>query len=301
MIETMLLTAALVAQAPAAVTRSVSLGAYTKKALPVADLQPSEIAVEEAGAKREVIALQPDARPLEVAVVVDSSAAAAPYYRSELVGAVTAFWRALPEGTKVAVFTSGPPSRVVDFGTDVASAEPVLQKVACSGKNYAFEAMTDAARALAARPPARRALVYVGSDQIEAMQTRTSEAMRAMGVAQVPPTIVLLTAMGANLPLGGPTAGNVATWDVEGFLEKMAQAYGGSFTSVLSAQAASKCLALSAAELKAAYLLRYESDAAASGSVRVTVKRKDVKLRVGRPQLVTTVLREGDAVAIRAR
>jgi hypothetical protein len=298
MITTTLLAAVLAAQAaPTTVNRSLAFGAYTKKAAPVADLQATEITVEEGGHERPVVALALDTRPLDVAVVIDSSMAAASYYRSELVSAVMGFWRALPAGSKVTVFTSGPPSRLVDFGTDMAAAEPVLQKVACAGKNYAFEAISDAARALATRPPARRALVYVGSAGIEASSTHTAEAMQAIGEAQVPPTIVLLTAMGASAALGGPTGGNETGWDVEGFFSKMAQAYGGAFTSVLSPQAAAKTLALSAAELSAPYLLRYESTSEPAGTVSVKVKRKDVKLRVGRPRLITLTLKPGDALA----
>jgi len=299
MVPTLLVVVALAAQpAPVStVTRSVAFGACTKKAVPVADLDASEVVVEESGQKRPVLALTRDPRALEVAVVVDTSAATASYYRSDLASAVLAFWRALPQGTKVAVFTSGPPSRIVDFGTDLAPAEPVLQKVACAGKNYAFETIADAARALAARPPARRALVYVGSDAIEASQARTADAMTALGEAQVPPTIVLLTAMGGGVSMGGPAAGQATGWDVQGFMGKMAQAYGGSFAAALSSQAAAKWLSLSAAELSAPYLLRYESAGGPAGPVSVTVKRKDVKLRVGRPQLVTVVVRPGDALA----
>jgi len=299
MIPTMLLAAAIAAQAaaPATANRSVAFGAYTKKAAPVTDLQAGEVTVEEAGQKRAVVALTPDKRPLDVAVVVDSSATATPYYRSELVSAVVGFWRALPAGSNVAVFTSGPPSRLVDFGTDAAAAEPVLQKVACAGKNYAFEAMVDASRALAARPPVRRALVYVGSSDIEATTKSTAEAMQAIGEAQVPPTIVLLTAMAAGSGLGGPAAGNASSWDVEGFFGKMTQAYGGSFASALSAQAADKLLALSAAELSAPYLLRYQSASGPAGPVSVKVKRRDVKLRVGRPQRISSTLRLDDEFA----
>jgi hypothetical protein len=303
MIPTMLLAVALAAQAaaPAPVTRSVAFGAYSKKAAPVADLQASEITVEEEGQKRTVIALAPDPRPLDVAVIVDSSAAAAPVYRSDLVSAVMAFWRALPEGTKVAVFTSGPPSRLVDFGTDAAAAEPVLQKVACAGKNYAFEAMVDAARSLRGRPPARRALVFVGTAGIEASTAGTAKAMQAIGEAQVPPTVVLLTTTGASAPIGGMAGGQSSSWDVEGFFGKMTQSYGGSFASVLSSQAAAKWLALSAAELSAPYLLRYESTSGPAKPVTVNVSRKDVKLRVGRPQLISLRLVTGEALATASR
>lgn len=267
--------------------RTVSIRAVTKKGSPVLDLTLAEVTVKEDGDKRPVASVERDERPLDVAVVVDSSEAVAGVYRSELVSAVLGFWRSLPAGATVAVFTSGPPSKVVDFGTDPAAAEPVLQKVACSGKSYAFEAMADAGRALAARPASRRALVFVGSSGIESSQARTADAMQAIGQAQAAPMVVLLTSIGGAAGLGGPTAGMSSAWDVEGFFRKMAEVYGGALTSVLSAQAAAKVLATAAADLTAQYRVRYLSKGAATATV-VSVDRKDVKVRTGRPQKVST-------------
>jgi hypothetical protein len=285
------------AAAPASVTRQVTLGAYTKKAAPVEDLAAADLDVDEAGRPRTVLGMERDRRALDVAVVLDSSATVAAVYRSELVGAVLGFWRALPEGTSVAVFTSGPPSRVVDFGSDVASAESRLLRVATSGKNYAFEAIADASKALAARrPPRRRVVVYVGASSIEASRTRTAEAMQALGQAQAVPMIVLVTLGGGLAAMGGPSSGMAFSWDVEGFFQKTAQVYGGAFTSILSAQAAAKVLALAAADLTAQYCVRYESAGVAAEATKVKVRRKDVKLRVGRPQMVETrAIAIGDA------
>jgi hypothetical protein len=290
MLSSFALVFALAAQGPpapdAGAMRTVSIGAFTKKGAPVEDLALAEVTVKEDGEKRPVASVERDQRPLDVAVVVDSSAAVAEVYRSELVSAVLGFWRSLPAGASVAVFTSGPPSLVVDFGTDPAAAEPVLQKVACSGKSYAFEAMADAGRALAARPASRRALVFVGSSGIESSHARTAEAMQGIGQAQAVPMVVLLTSIGGAAGLGGPTAGMSSAWDVEGFFKKMAEAYGGAFTPVLSAQAASKVLATAAADLTAQYRVRYESRGAATATI-VSVGRKDVKVRTGRPQKVS--------------
>ena len=150
------------AVAPQAVTRSVTVAVYTKKSEPVADLRAEEVSVAEDGKKRTVLSVVPDSRPLEVAVVVDSSVSMASSYRSDLVSAVTAFWRALAPGSQVAVWTSGPPSKVVAFGTDLATAEPRLQAVAPAGKNYALDGLLDAARGMTGSGDARRVLVYVG-------------------------------------------------------------------------------------------------------------------------------------------
>ena len=196
--------AAAVAFSAEPVIRSVTLSVYTKKAEPVSDLRPDEVVVSEGGQKPKVLGLEPDRRPLEVAVVLDSSAAVASSYRSDLVAAVVGLWKALPSDASVAVWTTGPPSKVVDFGTDLATAEPKLQSVAPAGKNYAFDAMLDASRELVKRPSERRALVLVTNIDIEATRTRTAEAQQAMGLALAVPLVILIQPGGAEPRSAGP-------------------------------------------------------------------------------------------------
>jgi len=267
------------------VTRSVTLSVYTKKAEPVSDLKPEEVVVIEGGRKPTVLGLEPDRRPLEVAVVVDSSAAVASSYRSDIVAAVVALWKALPPDASVAVWTSGPPSKVVDFGTALAQGEPKLQSVAPAGKNYAFDAILDASRELARRPSERRALVFLGNIDIEATRTRTAEAQQAMGQALAVPLVVLIHPGGAGGALGGPTSGISTSWDVQGYFEKMTPTYGGACWVVLSTQAAMNALKEAAAILGSQYRVRYESTAEEQAPPKVEVRRKGVKLQVGRTQV----------------
>jgi len=280
-----LLAAHAAAETPAPVTRSVTLSVYTKKAEPVSDLRPDEVVLTEGGRKPAVLGLEPDRRPLEVAVVVDSSAAAASSYRSDLVAAVVALWKALPPGASVAVWTGGPASRVVDFGTALAEGEARLQSVAPAGKNYAFDAILDASRALGHRPSERRAIVYVGGIDIEASATRVAETQQAMGQALAVPLMVLIQPGGAGAALGGPTSGIATSWDVQGYVEKMTPTYGGTSWVVLSTQAAANTLREAAAILGSQYRVRYESTAEAQAAPKVEVRRKGVKTLAGRTQV----------------
>jgi len=214
-----LMAAHAAAESQAQVTRSLTLSVYTKKAEPVSDLKADEVVVSEGGRKPTVLGIEPDGRPLEVAVVVDSSAGVASSYRSDLVSAVVALWKALPSNASVAVWTSGPPSKVVDFGAALAEAEPRLQSVAPAGKNYALDAILDASRALGRRPSERRALVYVGLMDLEGTTSRLAEAQQALGQALVVPLIVLIQPGGAGAAMGGPTSGISTSWDVQGYFE----------------------------------------------------------------------------------
>jgi len=274
------------AVAPQAVTRSVTVAVYTKKSEPVGDLKAEEVSVAEDGKKRTVLGLEPDNRPLEVAVVVDSSVGMASSYRSDLVSAVVEFWKALPPGSRVAAWTSGPPSRVVDFGTELAAAEPRLQSVAPAGKNYALDAMLDAAGGLGDRGDHRHALVYVGGGDIEGSQTRSAEMVRAIGQAGATPMIALILpgASASSVP-GGPTAGSSFATDIQGYFEQVAAGYRGSCAVLLSTQAAQKALQDVAADLASQYRVRYESVAGDPPPPKVEVRRKGTKVRVGRTQV----------------
>ena len=278
-----LLAAAVATQAVDArpVIRIVTIGAYTNKLAPLADLKPEEVVISQGGRKAAVLGLEPDARPLAVAIVVDSSAAVESVYRSELVAAVMAFWRGLPAGSRVAVWTSGPPSRVVDFGTEAAAAEPRLQSVAVAGKNYAFDALLDAARALEREAGSRRALVFVGGLDVEASRQRTSELQLAVAKSAATPMLVMIVPGASLTPLGGATQGSTSSWDVQGYLEKMAAVYCGSSAAVLTPQAATKKLAEAAVDLSSQYQVRYESSVGDSSAPKVELKRKGAKLGVG--------------------
>jgi hypothetical protein len=274
------------AVAPQATTRSVTVAVYTKKSEPVADLVAEEVSVAEDGRKRTVLSVLPDRRPLEVAVVIDSSLSVASSYRSDLVSAVTAFWKALAPDSRVTVWTSGPPSQVVAAGTDLATAEPRLQAVAPAGKNYALDALLDAARGMAGPGDARRVLVYVGGSNIEGSRTRSAEMVRAIGQAGATPMIVLITGGAfASSAVGGPTSGSSFATDVQGYFEQVAAGYRGSCAVVLSTQAAQKALQDVAADLASQYRVRYESVAGDPPPPKVEVRRKGTKTRVGRTQV----------------
>jgi len=146
-------------------TRSVTLAVYTKKLVPIVDLKADELAISENGHERTVLGVEMDQRPLEVAMVIDSSAGVAPSYRSDLVPAVIEFWKLLPAGTSVAAWTTAP-AKVAEFGSDVTRVEPKLRMIAAAGGNYAVDAMADASKELAGRGAPRRALVYVGGASV---------------------------------------------------------------------------------------------------------------------------------------
>jgi hypothetical protein len=102
--------------------RSLSVAVTQGKGdTPLESLVSEEIAVLENGVARPVTRVERDARPLDVAILVDSSAAIGPAYRLNVVPAVLRLINRLPKGSRYALWTTGDrPTKVIDL-----TAEPV--------------------------------------------------------------------------------------------------------------------------------------------------------------------------------
>jgi len=228
-----------------------------------------------------VLGLERDRRPLEVAIVVDSGGTVAASYRSDLVPAVVDFWRALPPDTKVALWSTAP-AKIMDFGGDLAAADTKLRMIAAAGGNYGFDSMLDACKELGGRGAPRRVIVYVGSGSLQASRTGTSRLAQALGEALVTPMAVLVLPSARGAFSGGPSGDAVQSFDVQGYFAQIAKAYHGAYVEALSTLAVAQWLRQFAADLNGQYQVRFESEAGPGGEVKVEVRRKDTKLRVGR-------------------
>ncbi|HXY38540.1 MAG TPA: hypothetical protein VEQ10_02670 [Vicinamibacteria bacterium] len=277
------LAAAVVAPDAASVplTRSVALHVYTKKLAPVEDLKIDELVVTEDGKPRKVLTVEPDHRPLELAVVVDSSASVTSYYRTDLVPAVVDFIKALPAGSKAAVWSSAP-AKVGDFGAELAPLSDKLKTIAAAGGNYGFDSMTDACKELGQRGAARRVVVYVGANGLHSTSSSTATLMQAIGQNRVVPMVVMVLSSARGALSSGPSGDSIGSWDVQGYFTQMTRAYHGTYVEALSTLAVAQWLKQAAADLNSQYRVRYESEAGPGGVVKVDVKRKDTKFRVGR-------------------
>jgi hypothetical protein len=269
------------AVAGAPVTRSLALHVYTKKLAAIDDLKVEELSLSEDGKPRKILTVEPDRRPLELAVVLDSSASVPAYYRSDLVPAVIDFIKALPVGTKVALWSTAP-AKVGEFGAELPAVDNKLRMIAAAGGNYAVDSMLDACKELGERGAPRRAIVYVGANGLLGSASSTSALMQAVGQNRVVPMVVLVLASARGGLASGPAGDSVHAWDVQGYLQQMSKAYHGTYAEALSTLAVAQWLKQDAADLSSQYQVRYESEAGPGGVVKVDVKRKDVKLRIGR-------------------
>jgi hypothetical protein len=99
---------------------------------------------------------------------------------------------------------------------------------------------------------------------------------------------VLILPAGRDASLGGVQSEGYS-FDVQGYFETMAKAYGGSYAESYSTMSVQEWLRRAAADAAVQYSVRYES-AADPGPLKVTVTRKDTRLRTGRPRLVETTV-----------
>jgi hypothetical protein len=283
MMLAMLLALAVAAPAAEAANdgvRSVTVAVYTRDSAPVEDLGPDELSIKENGKKQAVLGLERDHRPLDVALIVDSSAALGPLYRRDLVDAAMSFRKAVPGEARVAIWTSGgAPSKIVDFDTDDETADRALKMVAAGGKNYTLDTIIEASRDLRSQRAARRVLAIVTNTDVEASRTLIQRTFQVVGRTHVTPMVILLK-------VGGKPA---QTWDSETLFEKMGEGYGGTYEEILTPMAAQKRLGQMAVDLGSQYQLRYTSGAQEPTFPEVKVKRKDVEVRVGASQAVRTV------------
>lgn len=263
----------------AAETRTATVAATDEKGAAVTGLSVTDIAVLEGGVARPVVRFEHDSRPLTLAVLVDSSAPLASQYRLQLVEPVLAFLRALPEGTRYALWTTGDrPRKIVDYTTDVAQAARALTRVSPAGGNRVIDALVEAARELKGREAERTAVVAVtglGPGFSDYDRRGAVDAALESGAA-----FYTVTFDDAEVR-GDERNGDVSGLDYDYVLSSLPERSGGTRATLLSAMGTAGALQKTAADLAGRYRLTYQSAGGKSRKIEVTSARPGVKLRVG--------------------
>ena len=285
---TPLLIAALLAQAPspspAGELRTVTISVVDDKGNPLRTLGPQDVAIQENGVARELARLELDARPLTLALIVDTSETVSPFYRLHMVDAILQFLLRLPEGTRYAVWTTGDrPQKIYDYGDNRAAAARVLRRVIPQGGNTLLDALVEASRDLKDREDARTAIVVVTAmgigfanyDRRHVVDELSKRSTAVLGVEIDE----------GRLSDSSPEADHVGGPDYDYVLGSLAKSTGGLRETVLSAMGLERALAGVAAQLTSQYRLTYTSAAGARApKVEVTVALPGVKVRVGSPR-----------------
>jgi hypothetical protein len=249
--------------------RALTATLLDEKDQPATDVSVADVALLENGVTRDVTSFKPDTRPLSVAIVVDSSAALGSSYRLNVVDAVLALLRGLPEGTRYALWTTGDrPTKVVDHTDDRQSAGDALKRVAPQGGNYMLDAVAEASADLAklSREGDRKVLVAVTSLGPEFSYV---DKYRSAEVGE----------KNLDLFLGVEIEAGQADFEVRSNIsyvyDRLARATGGRQEVSLSAMGVDDALRKVGAHLRAGYRLAY--------ATVPDLKKRKLDLSVARP------------------
>jgi VWFA-related protein len=260
--------------------RTLSVTAVDESGAPVQGLSADEVAVLENGVAREITRFDRDRRPLDLALLVDTSEPMASLYRLNVLDAVVEFLQRLPEGSKFAVWTTGDrPTKAVDYGDDPAVAERTLRRVMPAGGNTLLDTLVEAARDLRGREGRRGVVLAVTGTGI-GFSDRDRRRVVDEGLET---GVQFLAVQFDESGDAGVQAGSeqINRQDYDYVLSELARRSAGRHERVLSAMGARGALAKMGPELTARYRLTYSSPGK-DDKIEVQVARPGVKVRWAR-------------------
>lgn len=164
LIETIVALSLAAAQAPLPDQLVLSVVVTDKKGKAVTDLTPAEVTVKEGSATQPITRLERDTRPLNVALIVDTSANMSGTLQSDAVPAAVSLLKRLPAGSRFSVWTTTDrPKLLVEEGTDQKAAEDKLRSAPALGNNAAVETMVAASQQVAKTETHRSAVFLLTS------------------------------------------------------------------------------------------------------------------------------------------
>lgn len=265
--------------------RSLSLAVTQGKGdTPLESLALDEIAVVENGVARPVTRVERDTRPLDVAMLVDSSAAVGSSYRLNVVPAVVRFLNRLPKGSRCMVWTTGDrPTKVLDLTAELAEADRALKRGVPQGGSTLLDAIYEAAEDLKKKEGGRRAMLVVAAVGVEfSGRDRFQIVEKTRGTLESFDA-VLFEDSGLE---ASRAVSNEDRFNTEYVLGELAKATGGLVDRPLSALGIETALDKIAADLKGRFRVSYATiPEIKERKIQVSVARPGVKIRAGSPRL----------------
>jgi VWFA-related protein len=259
--------------------RTLTVSVTDDKGGPVAGLRTDEVVVLENGVARDVFRLEPETRPLTVAVIVDSSEPIGSSYRLNLVDEVLRFLGRLPDGSRFAVWTTGDrPTKVVDFTDDTAQASRALKRTFPRGGNTVLDAIVEVSESLREREGERTAVVVVSGNGLGfSNYDRTDVVDRALRTRHTFMTVHFQEGAAPGDPgfATSDAAGSVGRADYDHVLSSLADRSGGLREAPLSAMGVGRSLEKIAATLGGQYRITY--------ATLPDLKQRKIEVKVARP------------------
>jgi VWFA-related protein len=257
--------------------RTLSVSVTQSEGEPVTGLAIEEVAVVENGVTREIVRIERDTRPLDLFVLVDTSAAVQTAYRLHIVDAVLALLGRLPAGSRYELWTTGDrPTRLVDLTPDVQEAARALKRVAPQGGSTLLDALIEIGGRVTRSEGGRRAMLVVSAVGTEfSSNDRQRVAERALDYTLDPFSAVLLEE--AESP-----ATDEMRLDYDFVLGELSSKTGGLLERPLSSLGVATALRKIAQDLQSRLRIRYATlPELKQRKIEVQVARPGVKVRVG--------------------
>jgi len=218
---------------------------------PVVDLTVSDFVVREDGVLREVLRVQRATEPMQVALLVDNSSAAAPYLR-DLRDGLGEFVKQISGDHQVAVITYGDrPTIVKDYTWSAAELQQAVGRIfpRPSSGSLLLDAIYSAAQGLMRREAARPVIVAVTAAGVEYSNRSYQAVLRLIEDAGATFHAVVMTTDGASFDNGSRYRDMV--------LDQGTERTGGRRIDLLRGQFFREALEGVAEELLSQYLLVY--------------------------------------------
>lgn len=279
MMGTLLMTTLLAAQAAGAAQGDVRAFVATitgEKGGVVSGLGHDDVAVLENGVARDLVSIEPDERPLTLALIIDTSEATRSALKLNVVDAASTFLKGLPEGSIFSIWSTGDrPTKVVDYTDDRAAAQKALGRLFPQGGNTLLDAVAEVSTDLNKKEGARSAVVV-----ITALGPELSSRDRWRSVREAEKKADLFLAV--SFEEGPGTFEDRQNYDY--VLRTLTDQTGGRYETVLSPMGLSTAVGKLVDDLKAQYRIKYLAAPdlkAKDRKLEVKVARPGVKVRLG--------------------
>ena len=297
------LGALLLAAVPAAgqsVERSLAVAVLDGDGAPVPGLNPADFVVREDGDRREVLRVRADTAPLQIALLVDTSEAAARAVGNFRKG-VRAFIDAMDDGDRIAIIGFGGRPRILAASTReraplLDAADGLFSSVGTAA--YLLDALSETAEGFVKREANRPVMVVLATEGVDHSHADATSVLRTVEEAAITVHTVVLTGSsfanrfgrgaGRFNPLNGAgSPGGVgsplAQWriDRDQVLQRAPVLTGGRRRGLLAHTGVERTLRAVAAELRSRYLVVYAAPRTLvpPDGVDVRVNRDDVSVR----------------------
>jgi VWFA-related protein len=249
--------------------RIIYAGVVNKDGEPVLDLGVKDFIVREDGQAREILNVVRDTDPLQIALLVDNSAAMRNRV-SEMRRAIGAFVDATRDGVQLALITLAErPTITVSYTTDRAALHKAIDRLfAFPAGNYLLDGIAETSQGLAKRPTSRAVIAIVTASGPELSYRQYTEVLRFFregGAA------LHVTALGTG-------TGNAGR---EIVLSRGTEETGGRYENVLAASGLEMKARQMAAEISNQYRVTYSRPdrLVPPRETEISVRRADLKAR----------------------